>query len=109
MDPTGPDGAAGPGLLLHDPGAGTRPGEPALDDRRALVARRIFPIPTVKDVPGHFVNHVVGLDTKPGLEWATYTALRRPCLRHRANQFLHPHITGFHSMFHASRQHTRAR
>ncbi len=29
--------------------------------------RRIFPIQTVKDVPGHFVNHVVGLDTKAGL------------------------------------------
>jgi hypothetical protein len=47
--------------------AGTRLGQPALDDRRALAAGRFFSIPTVKDLPGHFVNYVVGLDTKRSL------------------------------------------
>ena len=41
--------------------------KPALDHRRALVARSIFSFATVKDVPGHFVKHVVGLDTGFGL------------------------------------------
>jgi hypothetical protein len=54
------------------------PAQPALDDCRALVARRIFSTPTVKDVPGHFVNHFVRLDTKSGLSGPP----RHPAPRH---------------------------
>jgi hypothetical protein len=39
----------------------------ATSNRRSLVAGRTFSNESVKDVSGHFVNHVVGLDTKPGL------------------------------------------
>src|ERR1019366_5637577 len=52
-DPVGDPGAPGSGVLLPEPGAGTRP--------------RVFSNESVKDVPGRFVNHVMGLDTKEGL------------------------------------------
>ena len=41
-----------------------------VDDRRSLVAGRIFPNETVKDVRRHFVNHVMGLDKSLGLSGA---------------------------------------
>src|ERR1019366_5185029 len=59
-DPVGDPGAPGSGVLLPEPGAGTRP--------------RVFSNETVKDVPGRFVNHVMGLDTSFGLSGA----VRRP-------------------------------
>src|ERR1700730_8827769 len=66
-DPAADNGTPSSGVLLPEPGAGTRPRQPAIDDRRSLVTERVFSNETVKDVPGHFVNHVMGLDTKPGL------------------------------------------
>ncbi|MGO9404242.1 MAG: hypothetical protein ACLPVW_12320, partial [Terriglobales bacterium] len=38
--------------------------------RELDLGRRIFPPRTVKDLPGHFVNHVVGLDKKRE-KWGT--------------------------------------
>src|ERR1700693_3584998 len=66
-DPAADNGTPSSGVLLPEPGAGTRPRQPAIDDRRSLVTERVFSNETVKDVPGHFVNHVMGLDTKDGL------------------------------------------
>src|SRR5271157_3870050 len=56
-------GGAHPGVLLPYAYPGTRLGDPALDDRRALDPGPSSSPKTVKDVSRQTVKHVLGLDT----------------------------------------------
>src|SRR5271157_4475136 len=55
-------GGAHPGVLLPYAYPGTRLGDPALDDRRALDPGPSSSPKTVKDVSRQTVKHVLGLD-----------------------------------------------
>src|SRR5271165_205418 len=57
-------GGAHPGVLLPYAYPGTRLGDPALDDRRALDPGPSSSPKTVKDVSRQTVKHVLGLDIR---------------------------------------------
>src|SRR5271166_4179192 len=59
-------GGAHPGVLLPYAYPGTRLGDPALDDRRALDPGPSSSPKTVKDVSRQTVKHVLGLDIPLG-------------------------------------------